>query len=93
VKDVPVLVEARDIHPAKPVEGLVFEQVTGTCREGIRLANVKGAVLRELAVTGFSGPLVGVNNVTGEGLQGAAAIEGPKVPADVPPATQPYQLH
>jgi hypothetical protein len=36
-----------------------------------------------LEVTGFAGSLVSINNVTGDGLKGAAAIDPPKLPEPV----------
>ena len=36
--------------------------------------------------------MIGVNNVTGRGLEGAATIDPPKLPEAVPPAAKPYQL-
>jgi hypothetical protein len=56
------------------------------------MANVRNAEIRDIKVTGVSGPLLGVNNVTGTGLEGAAVIDPPKLPDPVPPAGQPYQL-
>jgi hypothetical protein len=57
--------------------------VTGTCAKGISLANIKNAEIRDVKVTGFAGPLIRVNNVSGRGLDGAAQIEGPKLPEPV----------
>jgi hypothetical protein len=37
--------------------------------------------------------LVGIHNVTGRGLEGAATIDGPKVPDAVPAPAKSYQLH
>ena len=42
-----------------------------------------GAKLRDIKVTGFAGSLVRINNVTGDGLKGAAAIGPPKLPEPV----------
>ena len=88
VQDVPVLVDALSIHPDKPLRGLVLRNITGTCRKGITLANVQDAVLEKIAVTGYTGPLLSVANVTGQGLEGAVTVDGPKLPpAAVAPAT------
>jgi hypothetical protein len=95
VTDVPVLVDGVGVHPAKPVEGFVLDGVTGTCKAGVKLANMKGVVLKGIEVTGFEGPRVTVANVTGEGLEGAAMGEGPKVPEAAQggaAATEPYRL-
>ncbi len=83
VKDVPVLVDGISIHPHKPLQGFYLINVTGTAKKGISLANISGAKLRDIKVTGFTGPLIGINNVTGEGLKGAATIDPPKLPEPI----------
>ena len=92
VTDVPVLVQATEIHPEKPLDGFVLENVTGTCKKGILLANARHVVLREIAVTGFEGPLLSTVNVTGFGLKGAATIEQPKLPDAVVAPAEAYTL-
>ena len=77
VSDVPVLVDGDAISPEKPLDGFVLHNVTGTCGKGIQLANVRGADLRGIGVTGFSGPLLATRNVTGRGLDGAVALPEP----------------
>ena len=77
VVDVPVLVDGTSISPQKPLEGLILHNITGTCRKGIELANVRNADLRGIAVTGFAGPLLTARDVSGVGLNGAV----PGVPA------------
>ncbi len=52
VKDCPVLVDAVNIHPDKPLDGFSLVNVTGTCAKGISLANVKHAEIRDINVTG-----------------------------------------
>jgi polygalacturonase len=79
VKDCPVLVDGIGIHPNKPLDGFTLANVTGTCGKGIALANIKNADIRDVRVTGFVGSLIGVHNVTGKGLEGAAQIDGPKL--------------
>jgi polygalacturonase len=96
VDDVPVLVAGTEIHPRKPLVGFSLSNVTGTCASGVALAYVKNAVLRNIKVTGFSGPLISTANVTGTGLAGAVPIDPsklPKVPDPVPAPATPYQLH
>jgi polygalacturonase len=93
VTDVPDLVSATEIDPRKPLDGLVLENITGTCRKGIALANMTHVRLSGIKVTGFEGPLLSIVNVTGTGLEGAVKIEAPK-PGDLMPApATPYQLH
>jgi hypothetical protein len=55
-------------------------------------ANIKKADIRNINVSGISGPLLGINNVSGKGLAGAITIEAPKISAPVLPGSQPYQL-
>ncbi|MBD0365400.1 MAG: right-handed parallel beta-helix repeat-containing protein [Flavisolibacter sp.] len=93
VKDVPVLVDGTAVHPDKPLEGFTLSYVTGTCAKGISLANIKKATLSNIHVTGYTGPLLSIHNVTGKGLEGAVTIDGPKVPDPIAASTTPYQLH
>jgi hypothetical protein len=92
VKDCPALVDGVSIHPAKPLDGFSLVNVTGTCSKGISLANIRNAEIRDIKVTGYAGPLLGINNVTGTGLDGAAAIAPPKLPDPVPAVSEPYKL-
>ena len=55
----------------KPIQGLWLTDVTGTCSKAIRLANAVGVKLQNINVTGFTGPLLETENVTGTGLEGA----------------------
>jgi polygalacturonase len=59
----------------KPLEGLWLEEITGTARAGLELQHVRGAVLRHVDVTGFSGPRLATDDVTGEGLDGAVPYQ------------------
>lgn len=93
VKDCPVLADCSRVHPRKPLDGFLLANVTGTCRKGIALANMRNAELRDIHVSGFAGPLLEIVNVTGKGLEGAAAIEPPKVPEPVAAVGEPYRLH
>ena len=43
--------------------------VTGTCKQGISLANMTNAVLRDIHVTGYAGPFLKQANVQGIGLE------------------------
>lgn len=92
VKDVPILVEAYQFHPDKPLDGLVFRDLTGTSGKGMSLANINNVMLENVGVNVFSGPKLSIDNVTGTGLEGAARL----IPTDRPPpveATSPaYQL-
>ena len=92
VKDCPQLVDGTRIHPDKPLDGFSLSNVTGDCKKGISLANVRKAEIRNVKVTGVSGPLLGIHNVTGKGLEGAVMIDGPKLPDPVPAPAEPYHL-
>jgi hypothetical protein len=90
-----MLVQATEIHPRKPLVGFSLTNVTGTCKSGITLANMKNVAIRNVNITGFDGPLISVSNVTGSGLAGAATIDPakmPKVPDAVPEPAKPYEL-
>jgi polygalacturonase len=95
VTDVPTLVDATKMHPRKPLDGLMLTNITGTCRKGMVLVNVKNAHLSGINVTGFDGPLLSTSHVTGIGLAGAVAVQGdgPKLPDELPVPAEPYKLH
>jgi hypothetical protein len=92
VHDVPVLVDGTRIHPSKPLLGFTLTDVYGTCGKGISLANIKKAVLKNIKVTGFKGPLIGINNVSGKGLEGAVIIDPPKIEDPLPASSQQDQI-
>jgi polygalacturonase len=93
VKGCNALVDGIGIHPHKPLDGFSLVNVTGQCATGISLANIRNAEIRGIQVTGFTGPLIGIHNVTGTGLEGAAEIDGPKLQDPVPVPAKPYVLH
>jgi hypothetical protein len=72
VEDCPMLVDAVRIDTTRPLDGLSLSDVTGTCAKGMYLANIRNAIVRGISVTGVSGPLLNIDNVTGVGLKGAA---------------------
>jgi len=92
VNNVPVLVEGIGIHPDKPLDGLLLENISGTCAKGISLANIKNAVIKNISVTGYTGPLLGINNVSGTGLEAAVVIEAPKIPQPIVAPAEAYRL-
>ncbi len=71
------LVEATQIPEEKPLMGLTLSNVSGTCEKGITLANMRSVELRGIAVTGYTGSLLAIDNVMGEGLDGAAKYVPP----------------
>lgn len=64
-----VLVEAKSVAPEKPIEGLSLSKITGTCKQGITLNNVHDVELKDIDVTGFTGPFITTSNVTGAGIE------------------------
>lgn len=58
------LLVATAIAPEKPVENLSVSNVTGTCTNGVNVANIKNLSLKNIQVTGFQGELVKSTNVT-----------------------------
>ena len=63
VTNCPKLVDAKDISPERPLEGLSLANITGTCASGITLANIMDAKWRGINVTGFTGALITQTNV------------------------------
>jgi polygalacturonase len=92
VTDAPVLVEAVNIHPDKPLDGLTLRDVTGTAGKGLSLANMRNVTLANIAVAVAEGPKLAISNVTGKGLAGAAALPATVRPAPVLAAEPPYRL-
>lgn len=93
VKDVKDLVEGTSIHPDKPLEGLVLEQISGEANWGIRLANVRNAVLRDINVNIREGDVLSIHNVQGKGLENAKSMAFPhKIEAAIPEPDPPYVL-
>ncbi len=64
----PRLADARDISPKKPLVGFSLVNVTGICTNGISLANITDAKLKNINVTGYQGSLLMQTNVQGSGL-------------------------
>ena len=73
VQDVSQLIAGTNIPSARPLEGFVLSGITGTCSRGISLANMKNVSLSKIDVTGYDGPLVKTQNVTGSGLDLSSA--------------------
>lgn len=92
VADVPVLVEAVNIHPDKPLDGFTLKDITGSAGRGIALANMKNVTLKGVDVAIAEGPKLAINNVIGRGLEGAAPLSPTARPADVMAAEPPYRL-
>jgi len=93
VTDMPQLVDAVSIHPAKPIDGLTLSNIAGTCAKGISIANARHVLLRDIHVTGYTGPLLSLANVTGTGLTPHADLTPTPIPTPVPEPATPYKLH
>ena len=63
----------KDVPAARPIDGFTLANISGTCARAISLANMTNVNLSKITVTGFSGPLVTVENVQGQGLDNSAA--------------------
>lgn len=93
VNDVPVLIDGSAIHPNKPLQGFTLTNISGTCKKGISLANIKNAKLKDINVTGFEGPLLSVYNVSGSGIDGAAKLDAPKISDPIAAPAEKFKLH
>ncbi len=93
VKDVPVLVDGTAVHPNKPLDGLTLANISGSCKKGISLANIKNVAISNITVTGFEGALLNTSNVQGKGLDGAAHLTVKASPEIVSVPATPYVLH
>ena len=92
ITEAPILIEAVMIHPDKPLDGLMLKDISGTSGHGITLANMRNVVVENLTVRVFSGPVLAMDNVTGRGLDNAARLIPPAVPAPVVAADRSYRL-
>jgi polygalacturonase len=63
VNNVQALVVGTAVSTNRPIDGLTFTDITGTCERGITLANVLNAKFDGINVTGFNGQLFKTNNV------------------------------
>jgi polygalacturonase len=77
LSNVKKIADVVDVAPEKPVEGLSLVGISGDAAKGIELRHVKEAVLLNINVTGVSGPLVSIEDVTGKELEGAAEYHAP----------------
>ena len=68
VRNVAALVLAKNIPPERPLDGLSLTDISGTCGRGITLTNATETELGGISVTGFQGPLLTAEHVSGSGL-------------------------
>jgi polygalacturonase len=71
------LADVSQIAGEKPFEKLSLKNIAGTCTKGIALVHVRDATLRDIKVTGFTGPLLATDDTTGAGLEGAVKYVPP----------------
>lgn len=64
------------VPAARPMDGFKLENITGTAQHGFVLLNMKNVDCSGLNVTGYTGPLFTLTNVTGKGLDEPAPPAG-----------------
>jgi hypothetical protein len=84
-------VQAFLVTPSKPIQTLTLQNITGTCQQGMQLAFINNAVLKDIHVTAAQGPLLQAHEVTGIGLDGAVnfAPSTQSAPRRLRPTTMP----
>jgi polygalacturonase len=80
------LVDAGNIAPEKPLDGLTLSDISGTCERSISLANMVNVNLKNIQVSGYTRPFLATRNVSGTGLENAAPLA--ERPAQIRPATR-----
>ena len=68
VHNVKKLVVASKIPPERPMQGFTLSDISGTCEQGITLAQAHDVALSQITVTGYQGALLSTENVKGTGL-------------------------
>ncbi len=94
VTDLPMLVQATETDPRKPLVGFSLINVTGNWERGIALANMKNVVVRKVKVTG-STAADHISKRDWPGTRGCREIDPakmPKVPDAVPAPEKPYEF-
>jgi hypothetical protein len=71
------LLDGARILPGKPLDGLVFSDISGKSRRGIMLANTVNVSLDNVNVAVGTGPFLQTRNVSGSGLEKAVALKVP----------------
>jgi hypothetical protein len=67
VNHVAELIAGKNVPAERVMDGFILNDITGTCGRGISLANMNNVKLSDINVTGYDGPLVSAENVTGTG--------------------------
>ena len=65
--------EGTNVPLARPVDGFTLADISGNCAHGIVLANMTNVVLSAINVSGYTGKLVTMENVSGTGLGDSAS--------------------
>ena len=91
VGNVPQLVEGWEIHPDKPLEGLILEDISGSAAKGIHLAHIRGTRVARVRIEGLSEPLLSALDVAGLGVDEAAPLTVPAPPELAPPADYTFK--
>ncbi len=73
VQNVADLIDAKNIPPARPMDGFVLTDISGTCSRAISIANMTNVDFSKIQVSGFTGPLITAENAKGTGLDDSAA--------------------
>jgi polygalacturonase len=55
--------------PEKPIQNFTIQNVAGSTTRRVAISNVRNAVLEDIHLTGVTGPLLRLKNVTGPGLK------------------------
>ncbi len=77
LNDAASIVDGWQIAPEKPVERLTLRRIRGSTTKGITLVHMRDVVLEEIDVTVAQGPALATNDVSGIGLENAAAFTPP----------------
>jgi polygalacturonase len=66
--DATEIIRADQVAPERPVQGLSLTNVTGSAAKGMNFCHIRDLALKNINVTGVSGPLLITEDVTGTGL-------------------------
>jgi polygalacturonase len=72
-----VIADVSKVSAERPVEGLKLAHISGVADRGMALVHVRNAVIDDIHVTGFTGPLLATDDVTGSGLKHAVKYQTP----------------
>lgn len=81
----PVAISLANCSPAK--------STAGNTSTPVNMPVHSTGIVLNVSVTGFTGPLLGINNVSGSGLENAVTIDAPKVADMIVAPANPYKLY